>query len=229
MPTRQVCPKVKIILRGVEFRANLIVLDSKGIDMIQEMDWMSKQKALIDYTRRSVKLTTEDGREMECVEEPLITHKGATNQIRLNQLEVEQSPNVQVVNEYRDVYPKELPGMPPYCDIEFIIELLPSTSLIYKSPYRMSTMQLMELKDHIQELEGKGYIHPSSSPWEAPIIFVPKKDNTQRLCIDYRALNEVTIKNKYPLHRIDDLFDQLRGACIFSKIDLRSGYHQLKI
>jgi hypothetical protein len=119
--------------------------------------------------------------------------------------------------------------MPPDHDIEFVIELLPGTTPICKSPYRMSTPQLMELKDHNQELEGKGYIHPSSTPWGAPVIFVLKKDGTQRLCVDYLALNEVVVKNKYPLPWIDDWFDQLRGACIFSKIDLQSRYHQLKI
>jgi hypothetical protein len=93
----------------------------------------------------------------------------------------------------------------------------------------MATPELAELKEHIKELLEKGFIHPSSSPWGAPMIFVLKKDGTQRLCVDYRALNEVTVKNKYPLPRIDDLFDQLCGACVFSKIDLRSKYHQLKI
>jgi hypothetical protein len=93
----------------------------------------------------------------------------------------------------------------------------------------MATLELAELKEHIKKLLEKGFIHPSSSPWRAPVIFVPKKNATQRLCMDYRALNEVTIKNKYPLSRIDDLFDQLCGACVFSKIDLRSGYHQLKM
>jgi hypothetical protein len=93
----------------------------------------------------------------------------------------------------------------------------------------MATPELAELKEHMKELLEKGFIHPSSSPWGTPMIFVPKKDGTQRLCVDYRALNEVTVKNKYPLHRIDDLFDQLRGVCVFSKINLRSGYHQLKI
>jgi hypothetical protein len=96
-------------------------------------------------------------------------------------------------------------------------------------PFRMTTPELVELKEHIRELLEKGYIHPSSSPWGAPVIFVPKKDGTQRLCVDYHALNEVTVKNKYLLLRIDDLFDQLRGACVFSKIGLRSGYHQLKV
>jgi hypothetical protein len=93
----------------------------------------------------------------------------------------------------------------------------------------MAITELAELKEHIKELLEKEFIHPSSSPWGAPVIFVPKKAGIQRLCVVYRALNEVTIKNKYPLARIDDLFDQLRGACVFSKIDLRSEYHQLKI
>jgi hypothetical protein len=110
-----------------------------------------------------------------------------------------------------------------------VIELKPRTSPIYKTPYRMATPELAELKEHVKELLEKGFIHPSSSPWGAPVIFVPKKGGTQRLCVDYRALNEVTVKNKYPLHRIDDLFNQLHGVCVFSKIDLQSGFHQLKI
>jgi hypothetical protein len=110
-----------------------------------------------------------------------------------------------------------------------VIELKPGTTPIYKTPYRMATPELAELKEHIKELLEKGFIHPSSSLWGAPMIFVLKKDGTQRLCVDYHALNEVTIKNKYPLPRIDDLLDQLRGMCVFSKIDLRLRYHQLKI
>ena len=113
--------------------------------------------------------------------------------------------------------------------MEFIIELLPGTAPIAKRPYRMGVNELAELKKQIGELLDKGYVQPSSSPWGAPVLFVEKKDGTQRMCIDYRSLNEVTIKNKYPLPRIDDLFDQLKGACVFSKIDLRSGYHQLRI
>jgi CxxC motif-containing protein len=107
--------------------------------------------------------------------------------------------------------------------------LKPGTSPISKTPYWMATPELVELKEHIKELLEKGFICPSSSSWGAPVIFVPKKDGTQRLCVDYHALNVVTVKKKCPLPRIDDLFDQLRGACVFSKIDLRSGYHQLKI
>jgi hypothetical protein len=134
-----------------------------------------------------------------------------------------------VVNEFPDVFLEELPGMPPDRDIEFVIELKPGTTPIYKTPFRMTTPELAELKKHIKELLEKGFIHPSSSSWGGPVIFVLKKDGTQRLCMDYHALNEVTIKNKYPLPRVDDLLDQLCGVCVFSKIDLWSGYHQLKV
>jgi hypothetical protein len=119
--------------------------------------------------------------------------------------------------------------MPPHRDIEFIIELLPGTPLISKRPYRMLMNELVELKKKIAELQAKGFIHPSSSPSGAPILFMQKKDGTQSMCVDYRSLNEVTIKNKYPLPQIEDLFDQMKGASVFSKIDLRSGYHQLRI
>jgi hypothetical protein len=118
---------------------------------------------------------------------------------------------------------------PPDRDIEFIIELFPRTAPIAKCPYRIVVDELEELKKQIKELQDKDFIHPSSSPWGAPVIFVDKKDSTHRMYVDYRSLNKVTIKNKYLLPRIDDLFDQLRGAYVFSKIDLCSGYHQLKI
>ena len=100
---------------------------------------------------------------------------------------------------------------------------------ISKTPYRMAPTKMLELKKQVQELEDLGFVRPSTSPWGAPVLFVKKKDETLRLCIDYRELNKVTIKNRYPLPRIDDLFDQLQGSTTFSKIDLRSGYHQLLV
>jgi hypothetical protein len=115
---------------------------------------------------------------------------------------------VLVVNEFPDVFPEEFLGMPPDSDIKFVIMLKPGTASICRTPYRMTTLELAKLKEHIKKLLEKGFIRPSSSPWGAPMNFVPKKDGTQRLCVDYHALNEVTIKNKYPLPRIDDLFDQ---------------------
>jgi hypothetical protein len=134
-----------------------------------------------------------------------------------------------VIQDFPDVFPEELPGMPLDRDIEFLIELLPETPLISKRPYRMPVNELVELKKQIAELQAKGFIRSSSSPWGAPVLFMEKKDGTQLMCVDYRLLNEVTIKNKYPLLKIEDLFDQMKGASVFSKIDLRSGYHQLKI
>jgi hypothetical protein len=122
-----------------------------------------------------------------------------------------------------------LPGLPPDREIEFSIDLLLGSSLISKALYRMAPVELKELKEQLQELLDKGFIRPSVSPWGAPVLFVKKKDGSMRLCIDYREINRVTVWNKYPLPRIDDLFDQLQGAQIFSKIDLRSSYHQLKI
>jgi hypothetical protein len=137
--------------------------------------------------------------------------------------------DVPVVREYPDVFPEELPRMPPDRDIECILDLIPGTSPIAKRPYRMAAPELAELKKQLRELQQSGFIRSSSSPWGAPVLFVEKKDKSLRMCVDYRSLNEATIKNKYPLPRIDDLFDQLKGAKYFSKVDLRTGYHQLKI
>jgi hypothetical protein len=181
---------------GVDFVAKLIVLESKGIDVILGMDWLSKYKVLIDYAKKSIKMTTPEGKEIEFIIEPVVTAKGVANCAKVNQLDASQGSEVPVVNEFPDVFPEELPGMPPDRDIEFVIELKPGTSPIYKTPYRMATPELDELKEHVKELLEKGFIRPSSSPWGAPVIFVPMKDGTQRLCMDYRALNEVTIKNK---------------------------------
>ena len=127
------------------------------------------------------------------------------------------------------MFPADLPGMPPDRDNDFCIDLEPGTRPISIPPYRMSPAELRELKAQLQELLSKGFIRPSASPWGAPVLFVKKKDGSFQMCIDYRQLNKATVKNKYPLSRIDDLFDQLQGACTFSKIDLRYGYHQLKI
>ena len=188
------------------------------------MDWLRSRKAVINCGNSFVNLTTPFGEKVEYVATQL-----AVEICWVNQLEGTTIEDIRIVNEYLDVFPEELPGMPPERDIEFIIELLPRTAPIAKRPYRMGVNELAELKKQIRELLDKGYVQPSSSPWGAPVLFVEKKDGTQRMCIDYRSLNEVTIKNKYPLPRIDDLFDQLKGACVFSKIDLRSGYHQLRI
>ena len=114
-----------------------------------------------------------------------------------------------MVREFLDLFPAEFPGLPPEREVEFNIELLPGTSPISRAPYRMAPTELRELKAQLQDLIDKGFIRPSTSPWGAPILSVKKKDGTLRLCVDYRQLNKVTVKNKYPLPQIDDLFDQL--------------------
>nr|GFC83546.1 putative nucleotidyltransferase, ribonuclease H [Tanacetum cinerariifolium] len=134
-----------------------------------------------------------------------------------------------IVSEFPDVFPDELPGIPPVRDVEFNIELIPGAEPISKAPYRLAPVELKELKDQLQELLERGFIRPSVSPWGAPVLFVNKKDGSMRLCIDYRELNKITIRNRYPLPRIDDLFDQLQGAIHFSKIDLWLGYHKLRV
>jgi hypothetical protein len=140
-------------------------------------------------------------------------------------------PNLEdhiVLKYFGDVF-KEILGLPPKIDIDFSINLLLGSAPVSKTPYIMSTPELKELQMQLEELLKKGYICPSVSPWGAPILFVKKKDGTLRLCIDFRQLNKVAIKNNYPLPRIDDLFDQLKDARIFSKIDIRYGYHQVRI
>ena len=134
-----------------------------------------------------------------------------------------------VVRKYVDVFLDELPGLPPQRVVDFGIELHPGTSPISMTPHRMAPVELQELRVQLQELLDKGCIRPSTSPWGAPVLFAKEKDKTLRPCIDYRQLNRVTIKNRYPLPRIDDLFDQLRGARVYSRIDLHTSYHQLRV
>ena len=127
------------------------------------------------------------------------------------------------------MFPDELPGLPPHRDVDFGIKLHPGTSPISMTPHRMASVELQELRVQLQKLLDKVFMKLSTSPWGAPVLFAKKKDKTLRLCVDYRQLNRVTIKNRYPLPRIDDLFDQLRGARVYFKIDLRTDYNQLRV
>jgi len=143
-----------------------------------------------------------------------------------NQAVIDRLP---VVKEFPEVFPDEIPDVPQEREVEFAIDLVPGTKPVSMAPYRMSASELAELKKQLEDLLDKKFVRPSVSPWGAPVLLVKKKDGSMRLCIDYRQLNKVTIKNIYPLPRIDDLMDQLVGARVFSKIDLRSGYHQIKV
>ncbi|WVZ70701.1 hypothetical protein U9M48_019344 [Paspalum notatum var. saurae] len=170
-----------------------------------------------------VELIHPSGQEIEF--EPV--QPSATHQ--LHSLVTKTLEEVLVVCEYPDVFSDELPGLPLDRAVEFAINLVPGTAPIAKAPYRISGKEYDELKKQFDELLEKGFIRRNVSPWGALVLFVKKKDGTLRLCVDYRELNAVTIKNKYPLPRTGDLLDQLKGAKYFSKIDLRSGYHQMKI
>ncbi|GJX38275.1 putative nucleotidyltransferase, ribonuclease H [Tanacetum coccineum] len=140
-----------------------------------------------------------------------------------------QLEDIPVVREFPEVFPEDLPGLPPFRQVEFQIDLIPGAAPVSRAPYRLAPSEMQELSDQLQELADRGFIRPSTSPWGAPILFVKKKDGSFRMCIDYRELNKLTVKNRYPLPMIDDLFDQLQGSSVYSKIDLRSGYHQLRV
>jgi hypothetical protein len=204
--------------------SNLMVLDSPGTDIILGMDWLKKYDTVIHCAKHVVPLVSANETKVEFVAAP-----STQMAVNLNATKAIPMEEIRLVRDFLDVFPEDLPGMPLDRDIEFIIDLVPGIAPISKRPYRMSANELAELKKQLAALQKKGFIRPSSSPWGAPVLFVEKKDKTQRMCVDDMSLNEVTIKNKCPLLRIEDLFDQMRGACVFSKIDPRSGYHQLKI
>ncbi|GJZ56263.1 putative reverse transcriptase domain-containing protein [Tanacetum coccineum] len=137
--------------------------------------------------------------------------------------------DIPVVKEFLKVFPEDLPSLPPVRQVKFQINLIPGTAPVARAPYRLAPLEIQELSNQLQELSDRCFIRPSTSPWGAPVLFVKKKDGSFRLCIDYRELNKLAVKNRYPLTRIDDLFDQLQGSSVYSKIDLRSGYHQLRV
>jgi hypothetical protein len=170
MRTKHICPAVSVTIKGVESLVNLIILDSKGIDIILGMDWIRKYDRVILCAKRAIRLTKEDGTIVEFNAAMQVDQASLLNQMQGTSLE-----EIRVVHEYPDVFPKESPGMPPDRDIEFIIELLPGTPPISKRPYRMPVNELAELKKQIAELQSKGFIRPSSSPWGAPVLFIERK------------------------------------------------------
>jgi hypothetical protein len=174
MRTKHISPAVSITVRGVDILSNLILLDSKGIDIILGMGWLSKYDGVIQCARKAVKLTKKDETSVEFV---AMVQSGPDS--KLNQTKAIALEDIRVVQDYPDIFLEKLPGMPLDRDIEFLIELLPGTPLIYKGPYRMPVNELVELKKQIAELQAKGFIRPSSSPWGAPVLFVEKKDETQ--------------------------------------------------
>ncbi|KAD2394125.1 hypothetical protein E3N88_41102 [Mikania micrantha] len=231
--TLELAEQIESIIR----KADLFPMQINDFDMILGMDWLSKHRVTIDCQTRRVLFGdpmspllvyqgTQPRKSLKIIS-ALKAHKflshgcaGFLASVKVdseNELSISDHP---VVCEFLDVFPEKLPGVPPDREVEFTIDLIPGVEPISKAPYRMAPMELKELKEQLEELLDLGFIRPSVSPWGAPVLFVKKKDGTMRLCIDYRELNKITIRNRYPLPRIDDLFDQLQGAKCFSKIDL---------
>ncbi|XP_073057258.1 uncharacterized protein [Primulina eburnea] len=224
---------------------NLIVLPMHYFDCIIGMDTLSSYRATVDCFHGVVRFRSYYGSKWNFygrgsqAKIPLVS---AMEMFRLLSLGNEgymvyavdatkkepKLSDIPVAKGFPDVFPEEIPGFPQQREIDFSIDLMPGTAPISRAPYRMAPAELKELKEQLQDLLEKGYIRPSMSPWGAPVLFGKKKDGSMRMCIDYRQLNRVTVKNKYPLPRINDLFDQLQGNSVYSKIDLRSGYHQLR-
>ncbi|GJZ94400.1 putative reverse transcriptase domain-containing protein [Tanacetum coccineum] len=195
------------------------------LNIVMGMDWLSNYKAEIICHEKVVRIPLSDGKVLRVLGERPEEKARLLMSAKANERKQEE---IVVVRDFPEVFSDDLSGLPPIREIEFRIELIPGATSIAKSPYRLAPSKLEELSGKLKELQDKGFIRPSSSPWGAPVLFVKKKDGSFRMCIDYKELNKLTVKNRYPLPRID-LFDQLQGSQFFSKIDLRSGYHQLRV
>jgi len=227
------CARCPVEVEGRRYKVNLICLPLQELEVILGMDWLSANRILIDCSEKRLlfpnleepKLLSSHGVMKELQDGAqcflIFTHLGMERE--------EMKSVIPVVQEFEDVFLEEVPGLPPSREVEFSIDLVPGTGPVSMAPYRMAPVELVELKKQIEDLLGKQFIWPSTSPWGAPVLLVKKKDGSSRLCVDYRQLNKMTIKNKYPLPRIDDLMDQLHGSSVFSKIDLWSGYHQILV
>jgi hypothetical protein len=200
-----------MVFEGQLFTADLTVLESTSIDVILGMDWLAKHNGMVSCNPRFIQLEHPSGTKVRI--EPQ-SPKTATMMGNMSGKEIEEVP---VVCEFPDVFPEELTELPPDRDVEFVIELTPRAGPVAKSPYRMSSDELDELKKQLKKLLEQGFVRPSASPWGSPVLFVEKKDGTKRMCIDYRTLNSMTIKNKYPLPRIEDLLDRLKKAKFFPR------------
>ncbi|GJS92173.1 putative reverse transcriptase domain-containing protein [Tanacetum coccineum] len=235
------------------FNIDLMPVELGSFDVIIGMDWLAKYHAVIVCAEKIVRIPFGDGilivrgdgssnkhgtrlSIISCTKAQEYLAKGChvflaniTATKDEDKSKGKRLEDVPVVREFPEVFPEDLPGIPPTRQVEFRIDLVPGAAPVARAPYRLAPSEMKELAEQLQELTDKGFIKPSSSPWGAPVLFVKKKDGSFRMCIDYRELNKLTVKNRYPLPRIDDLFDQLQGSSIYSKIDLRSGYHQLRV
>lgn len=237
MVCENVFENLPIVLSRAVFHRDLIRFELDDMDVVLGMDRLSRYRAKILCDEQKVLLRGPNGEYLSYrgnarrLEVKIVTmlkmrkylNKGHEVYLcTLQDLSIESETLEQslVVKEFPNVFPKEILGIPLNREVEFSIDFLPGTMPISKVPYRMVANQMSNLKEQLQEMLENGYIRPSTSAWGAPVLFVKKMDGSLWLCIDYRGLNQVTMKNKYPLPRIDELFDQLKRAGVFSKIDL---------
>ncbi|GKA91388.1 putative reverse transcriptase domain-containing protein [Tanacetum coccineum] len=223
------------------FNIDLMPVEMGSFDVIIGMDWLAKYHAVIVCDEKLVRVPFGDkilifhgsGPRDDTLSErlrgcPIILAHVTTKKAEEKSKE-KRHDDVPIVQDFLEVFPEDLPGIPPTRQVEFQIDLILCAALVARAPYRLDPSEMKELLDQLKELSDKGFIRPSSSPWGAPVLFIKKKDGSFWMCIDYQELNKLIVKNCYPLPRIDDLFDQLQGLSIYSKIDLRSGYHQLRV
>nr|GFC38765.1 putative reverse transcriptase domain-containing protein [Tanacetum cinerariifolium] len=201
---------------------DLMPIKLGSFDAIIGMDWLAKYQAVIVCAEKIVRIPWGN--------ETLIIHGDGSNRGNATRLSIISCTKTEkYVKKGFPIFLAHLSGLPPTRPVEFQIDLVPGAAPVARAPYRLAPSEMKELVEQLKELSDKGFIRPSSSPWGAPVLFVKKKDGSFWMCIDYRELNKLTVKNCYPLPRIDDLFDQLQGSSVYTKIDLRSGYHQLRV
>ena len=242
----RIVPGSRLVIQNKDFSADLIVLGIHDFDLVLGMDWLSKHRATLDCYKKEVRLVRpkEPGVIFRGIRREiapsLINAMTASNMLRKvcqgylafvvdRRQEGTRQEDIPRVKQFPDVFPDDISGLPLDIEVEFTIDLIPGIEPISIPPYRMAPAKLRELKAQLEELSSKGFIRRSISPWGAPVLFMKKIDESLRLCIDYRQLNRVTISNQYPLPRINELFDQLQQSRVYSKIYMRSGYHQLRV
>ncbi|GJV05413.1 putative reverse transcriptase domain-containing protein [Tanacetum coccineum] len=222
-----------------QFNINLMPVELGSFDAIIGMDWLAKYQAVIVCAEKIVRIPWRnktliihgDGSTqgnvtrlniISCTKTQKYMEKGfpiflahITAKEVEDKSEKKRLEDVPIVQDFPEVFPEDLPGLPPTRQVEFQIDLVPGAAPVARAPYRLAPSEMKELSEQLKELSDKGFIRPSSSPWGAPVLFVKKKDGSFRMCIDYRELNKLTVKNRYPLPRIDDLFDQLQGSSVY--------------
>ncbi|KAD3067306.1 hypothetical protein E3N88_35186 [Mikania micrantha] len=244
--TNSVIQRCSLNLNDHLFNIDLLPIEIGSFDVVVGMDWLSVNQAEVICENKVIRIPLSEGNTLLVQGERAGRKLGIISSMQTQKCLRKGCPaflayvinssssqkrieNIPVVKDFPEVFPEDISGLPPMRQVEFHIDLIPGAAPVAKAPYRLAPSEMQELSGQLQQLLDKGFIRPSFSPWGAPILFVKKKDGSFRMCIDYRELNKLTIKNRYPLPRIDDLFDQLQGATYFSKIDLRSGYHQLRV